>query len=361
MKIMMIVPYAIFPPDEGGRIRAYNLLKQLSSQHEVLLLTPQSDANRTNDLPARLFETTPAGRRNQFVSPRFLRRAPEIVRRERPDVVLIEYPWPGLHAMYLQRRCGVPFVLDAPNVEGERFRSTGARYWRAVDAYERLVARRARRVFAVSEDDRARFIDRGIAPSKVQVVPNGVDPDRLHPDEQLRAATRRELGAGDATRLMLFFGQLDYWPNREALHVIADEVLPRIDASGGDVRIVITGKRPPKLPRLFEHPRVTYAGIVPSMLPYLNAADAVMAPLLSGGGTRLKLLESIACGTPVVSTTAGAEGIERAAFGELLVVEDGWDGFVKRLLDREHVKRGNVPAPFLDMYSWANIVRRIDW
>lgn len=361
MKIMMIVPYAIFPPDEGGRIRAYNLLKHLSAQHEMVLLTPQSDANRTNDLPVRLFETTPAGRRNQFVSPRFLRRAPAIVCQEQPDVVLVEYPWPGLHAVYLRRRFGIPFVLDAPNVEGQRFRSTGAWYWRAVDAYERLVARSARSIFAVSEDDRARFIERGIAASKVQVVPNGIDPEVLHPDEQLRAATRRELGIDDGTRLLLFFGQLDYQPNREALHVIADEVLPRVDASGADVRIVITGKRPPVLAGLFEHPRVTYAGVVPSMLPYLNAADVVMAPLLSGGGTRLKLLESIACGTPVVSTTAGAEGVDRAACGDLLVVEDGWDSFVKRLLDREHVKRGNVPAPFLDMYSWANIVRRIDW
>ena len=173
MKIMMIVPYDIFPPDEGGRIRAYNLLKHLSSAgHEMLLLSPQSEANGANDLPVRIFETTVAGRRNQFVSPRFLRLAPSVVRRERPDVVLIEYPWPGLHALYLSRRCGVPFVLDAPNVEGQRFRSTGAWYWRGVDAYERFIARRARRVFAVSRDDQERFIERGVPASKVQIVPN---------------------------------------------------------------------------------------------------------------------------------------------------------------------------------------------
>jgi glycosyltransferase involved in cell wall biosynthesis len=361
MKIVMIVPYAIFPPDEGGRIRAYNLLKHLSSEHEMVLLSPQSEANRANDLPARIFETTPAGRRNQFASPRFLRSAPEIVRRERPDLVLIEYPWPGLHAMYLSWRCGVPYVLDAPNVEGQRFRSTGAWYWRGVDAYERFIAKRARRVFAVSRGDRERFIERGIESSKVEVVPNGVDPDVLHPDERLRALTRERLGVGDAMRVLLFFGQLDYQPNRDALTVIADELLPRIERAGGNVRIVVTGKRPPPLPRLFGHPLVTYAGVVPSMVPYLNAADAVLAPLRSGGGTRLKLLESIACGTPVVSTTVGAEGVERSVCGDLLHVEDEWDGFVKRLLDGQDVKRGNVPAPFLDMYSWANIVRRIDW
>jgi glycosyltransferase involved in cell wall biosynthesis len=103
-----------------------------------------------------------------------------------------------------------------------------------------------------------------------------------------------------------------------------------------------------------------YAGAVPEIAPYLNAADVVAVPVTSGGGTRLKVLESIACGTPVVSTALGAEGIDSATCDGLLTVVDGWDGFAEALA-APHVKAGNAPSGFLDMYSWASIVSRIEW
>jgi glycosyltransferase involved in cell wall biosynthesis len=359
VKILMIVPYPIFPPDEGGRRRAYSLLKYLAPQHELALMTPRSEGNRLNDLPVKLYQTTPPGRLHQIVSPAFVRHAPEIIRRERPDVIITEYPWSGLHAAYLAKRFGVPLVLDAPNVEGDRFRSTGNRYWRLIAGYESIVARAAKRIFVVSEEDRERYVRAGIARLKIDIVPNGVDPSIMRPDADAGAAVRAALGIAPATRMLLFFGQLDYAPNREALDIIAREILPRLPTN---MPIVIAGKGDvTDLRRSLPPGRVRFTGPVPEIAPYINAADIVLAPIVSGGGTRLKILESIACGTPVVSTTLGAEGIDRGACGGLLTIADGWDAFAACLTGDRLVKSGNVPAGFLDMYSWASIVGRIDW
>ncbi len=359
----MIVPYPIVPADEGGRRRAVSLIKHLAVEHTVVLLTPRSSAYEGCDLPATMYQTTPAGRRHQIVSPGFLRRAFAIIRDERPDVILIEYAWSGLHGALLARRFGLPLILDAPNVEGDRYRSTGTRFWRAIAAYESLVTRVATQIFVVSEDDRRRFIATGVRATKLQVVPNGVDPDAMHPDAAARAAVRSELGIAAGTVLHLFFGQLDYGPNRDALAVIARELIPRLDAQDRPYELVVTGKGDiERLRSTYRHARLRFVGAVPSIASYINAADDVLVPITSGGGTRLKVLESIACGAPVVSTSIGAEGIDRSVCGDLLSIADDWEAFVARLPGNPSLESSRaVPAGFLDMYSWANIVRRIDW
>ncbi len=364
MKIAMIAPYPIFPPDEGGRVRAYHLLKHLAAAgHEMLLLCPSGGSSP--GLPVRMFETTAPGRRKQMLDPGFMRRAWKILEAERPDIVLSECVWPAMHGAYLARRLGVPLVIDAQNVEGARFRSAGSRVWPFVQMYERLALPRAASVLVVSDEDRARFQQRGVNPAKIQLVPNGVDPEHVHPDPAAGAAVRRELAIADHTRLLLFFGQLGYAPNAQALCTIHEELLPRLDRSGEDYAFVVVGKNHEQASARYTHPRLRYVGSVPAMAPYINAADVVAVPITSGGGTRLKILESIATATPVISTTLGAEGIDRSACGDLLTIGDGWDAFAAALLSRGDgrtvVKGSNVPASFLDMYSWANIVSRIEW
>lgn len=362
VRIALFVPYPILPADEGGRVRALNLIKHFAPRHEVQLVTPRSPAYGEAAIPARIAETTPPGRLRQSLDPGAIAGATwRAVRNFHPDVVMSEYPWPGLRAVTIARRLRVPFVLDAPNVEGDRFRSTGSRIWRIVDVYERILARRAAAVFAVSEDDARRFRARGVASSKVQLVPNGVDPASMHPDPAAGHAIRRALGIADATKMVLFFGQLAYTPNREALRVIHAELLPRLDRAGLDYVVIVAGKNHEDALWTWSHPKLRYTGPVPAIAPYVNAADVVAVPVTSGGGTRFKILESIACGTPVVSTTTGAEGIDRSLCGDLLCVVDGWDSFAEALARPREVKSGNVPAGFLDMYSWAGIVSRIEW
>jgi glycosyltransferase involved in cell wall biosynthesis len=357
----MVVPYPILPTDEGGRVRAFNLLKYHSRNGKAILFSPRSIAYSSEHLPFRVYQTTPARRINQIIHPAFMRRAYAIAWDERPDVFVAEYPWSGLHAAYLARRLGVPFVYDAPNVEADRFRATGARTWPAIAMYERVITRLADAVFAVSEDDRVRFRRRGVSENKLQVVPNGIDPSVLRPDAASRDRVRRDLGLPEDTRMILFFGQLDYAPNREAVGLIHDEVLPRLDALGGQYMFIIAGKNGEKMRSFYVHPRLRFTGPVPAIADYINAADAVAVPVCSGGGTRLKVLESVACGAPVVSTTAGAEGVDTAACGDLLTVVDDWDSFVRALASGTTRPRGNVPAAFIDMYSWAHIVDRIRW
>jgi len=368
----MVAPYRIWPADEGGRVRAYALLTHLADAgHEVALFCPRPSAVERTDVgqppPAvppgfdariRVHELTGPGRRRQILSPEFFRRAPALARRERFDAVISEYPWPGLHAWWLARRAGAALVLDAPNVEGERFRSVGARWWRGVDAYERLVARLADAVWAVSEEDRQRFRARGVPGRKLQVVPNGVDPRSHHPDDAARARVRAELALDDATRLLLFFGQLDYAPNRQALDTLAREVLPRLDRCGLAYACVVAGKGGPPAP---PHPAMRLLGRVERIADYVNAADAVLAPVTSGGGTRLKVLESVACGTPVVATTIGAEGIDRAACGGLLVLADDWDAFAMAAARVPLDGSRRTPDGFVERYGWDAIVRRITW
>ncbi len=359
MKILMIVPYPIVPIDEGGRSRAYNLMRHLRKRHEVVLLTPPMTGNAALDLDVTVYEIAGAGRRRQILSPPFLARATRVIKQERPDCILSEYVWSGLHAMLLSQAFGIPYDLDAPNVEGLRFLRAGSWFWFFVEPYERLVARSARNVFAVSDEDRALFVTRGVREENVRVVPNGVNIAAIHPDVEARAALRRGLGIGEHARVLLFFGQLDYAANRQALTVLEEQILLRLDRRLGDYVLLVAGKGDQEeLRRLYRHPRLRLLGPVDEISPYINAADTVLVPLLSGGGTRLKIIESIACGVPVVSTTIGAEGIDRSVCGDLLAIADTWDAFAAAVATPPD-RRSAPPSGFIDTYSWTNIVNRL--
>lgn len=240
-----------------------------------------------------------------------------------------------------------------------RFRRAGARLWRLIDAYERLVAKGARKIFAVSQEDRARFVARGVRADRVDIVPNGVDTTVIFPDAAAGAGVRRDLGIDERAMVLLFAGQLDYAANREALAALDREILPRLDRLAPGYTMLVVGKgNTESLRSEYPHPRLRFLGRVESVAPYINAANAMLVPIISGGGTRLKIVEAIACGVPAISTSFGAEGIERDACGDLLTIADGWDRFASAAAMRVP-RRASPPDAFLEMYAWANIIERV--
>jgi glycosyltransferase involved in cell wall biosynthesis len=358
VKILVVSPLDIFPPNTGGMSRTYNMAKYLARRHEVALVCPRLSFPEANDLPIDVYPLVEPGRL-QFVKPTYVLRLRSVLRKTWPDLIISSFCWPMLPIVLARLPRRVPIYLDTHNVESDRFRLFGSRWWRLMALYERLALRLADHVYVVSEHDRERLQALGMPLGTSELVPNGYDDERFRPDPAARDAVRRALGVPEDELLFLYFGHLQYAPNVEALEVLHREILPRLDRRGLRYRIAIAGRGADELSVRLRHPRLLFAGVVDRIEDLINAADAVVAPLLRGGGTRIKIIESIACGRPVVSTSVGAEGLDRVACDGLLDVVDGWDGFACAMAAAASRSAAAVPAVFREQYAWSAIVARL--
>ncbi|RME24372.1 MAG: glycosyltransferase, partial [Deltaproteobacteria bacterium] len=211
------------------------------------------------------------------------------------------------------------------NVEWDRLAEFG-HDTRRIRVVEQLLLRLADEVIAVSDDDRRRMAAAGTPRDKITVIPHGVDAEafaRARGD-----GIRARYGLAPDTPLLFFHGTLHYWPNTEAVRFIAEQLLPRLLSERPEIRVLVAGQNPPAY---YAHPAMVFAGPVEDLPAHVAAADLCLCPLFAGGGTRLKLLEYMAAGRAIVSTTKGAEGIACQP-GEHLELADDPDAMADRVL-----------------------------
>jgi glycosyltransferase involved in cell wall biosynthesis len=188
------------------------------------------------------------------------------------------------------------------------------------------------------------------------VIPNAADVEYYKP----RATDPPPDG-----RTVVFFGHLSYFPNVDGVTYFIQEIWPRIVEVRPEARLKIIGGQAPRSLEELTRPGIEFAGFVPDLRPHLAAAAAVVVPLRLGGGTRLKIVEAMAMGKPIVSTTLGAEGIE-AVPGRDLLVEDQPAAFadaVNQLLADPHlVARLGQSARQLAVqrYAWSGAARALE-
>lgn len=326
-QVLIVAPYSPAPAVHGGAVRMLNLIREVRDHVDVTLVsfidTPaESEAENLSILKGlcrdavliprdlhgmggRLDPTKTRG----FHSGRLHEILEEWLARRRFDVVQVEYTH---MAHYLPAPCaGMLRVLvehDVTFVAAARARALvqgtlrRALLWldeQKTFRHEVLAVRSADRAITMSEDDRealAPYVDA----ERLVVVPNGVScrEFRFAPDE-----------AEPAT--VLFVGFFRHPPNVEGVLWFVEEVLPRLVEQCPQVKFRVVGAYPP--PALEElakaHPQIEVVGRVPETASSYRAATVFVAPILRGSGTRLKILEAMASGTAVVSTTVGAEGI----------------------------------------------------
>ena len=328
----------------GARLRSFHLIRELAGRgHEVSLFALASDGPVADEDRRALEEVCRSVVLPRFEASRRRRQATMVIdgvlrrpfqrryfhrsgaaralagqlQRVAPDVVIVGQLY---MEAYLPLALGGAIVLDSHNVELRRvatmtraggMRALAARtQLRPVARHEAAVVRRMSRTWAVSQEEADHF--EAIAPGCVDLVPNGVDCAAIQMREQVPDDPR-----------ILFLGRMDYGPNIDgAEHLILD-VLPHVEHPGARVRIVGAGASQ-ALRRLATGAAVPteVTGLVPRTEPYLAEARVLAVSLRVGGGTRLKILEALARGVPVVSTTLGAEGLGLRDGVEVLIADD---------------------------------------
>lgn len=386
MRILFVTNNLPFPPIDGWKIRVFALIRGLAARHRVSVVSflrttedpqavealrsycadvwvvPRDGRYSPLRLLAGMVSSTPFTAIN-YRDRRMLALMSQALQASRADIVQAE-------SLHMAQYClGVPAVtiLDLHNIESvlmERYaRQVGnpmkrwyaTMTWRKLLAYERRMYREFSHCLTCSEEDR-RAVWELDGSLRVSVIPNGVDIDEYVPDES---------GAEVPNRL-LFVGRMDYHANVDGIVWFCEEILPRIRAHCPDVTVQIVGGHPTAEVRRLARPGVVdVTGFVADVRPYFRSASVVLVPLKVGGGTRLKLLQALAMGKAVVSTTVGAEGIEVTSFRNILLADDpkAFARQVLHLLKHPGLRRelGRAGRQLVERrYSWEGIVRNLE-
>nr|MBC7244595.1 glycosyltransferase [Chloroflexota bacterium] len=364
-RILFLTPQSPYPPQQGTAIRNYNLIRQAAKQHEVHLLSFAGASSTEVDLsPLRELCTgldmVAAPQRSNWqrlltvlASPKpdiahrlysalFTHKLETVLITTKPDVVQVEGLEMAQYGLWARQFAGqTPLLIyDAHNAEyllQQRIFETDARHprrwlgalysfiqWQKLRYYEAMVCRQAQRVIACSSAD-AKALASLVPGLEAIILPNGVDTQHYRPD----VVTPLPLGP----QVLVFTGKMDFRPNVDAVLWFCSEVLPLIQESAPATQFYVVGKNPhPRLEPLRHMPGVTVTGFVEDVRSYIAAAAVYVVPLLTGGGTRLKVLEAMAMGKAIVSTTLGCEGIHAAPEQEIVLADKPHD-FAARVLN----------------------------
>ncbi len=344
MKILFLSPTVPFPLTDGGRIRVFNLLKQIAKKSEVTLLaleTQTTDAEGVAELQqlgiqVHLVPNAPTLPRVSFgtLVKAFLKRQPitvarydvpayrqkfrELIANESYDLVHYEM----FHIAQFHTETDLPGVLSQQNVDSAIWRRLSSEtvnpfykfvYWTqqlAFQRYERVLSPKFAAVTCTSDIDAAVFQEH-CAEDAIKIIPNGVDITHYQPDYTTEAPAH-----------LIYIGSMDWYPNEDAVAFFADAVLPRIQKNVPDVAFLIVGGNPSaRVQKLAERDGVIVTGRVPEIKPYFAEATVFVVPLRIGSGTRLKILEAMAMGKAIVSTTVGAEGLDLKDGEEIFIAD----------------------------------------
>jgi sugar transferase (PEP-CTERM/EpsH1 system associated) len=390
MNVLWLTYGLPYPADAGTRIRDFHLIREVartSRVHLFSLLPPggPTDVGQLRDfcksietfaLPGSLsgrklvsFIRSSLAWRPIAVFPFYcaeaVNRLQGIIAREKIDVFQVEHALLAAYIDAAPREGTCRNVLSLHNVCFEQYRQMARlEVGFAARALYRLKAfamNRAGRHYiprfdfcvVVSEAERE-LLQRALPGVRSVVIDNGVDCAQLQPLPESR------LGSG-----LLFAGVMDYPPNSEGVVFFARSILPRIRAFVPEVKLFVVGHSPPaRVKALRREPGIEVTGYVNDILPYYRRSKVTVVPLRGGGGTRLKILEAMALGRAVVSTTVGCAGLEVCHGVHLLVADDPqqFADCVVQLLGDAALRAelaGNARRLVEQRYDWPMLGRQL--
>ena len=334
MRVLFLTHRLPYAPDRGDRIRAFHMLRVLSGQADVHVLSLVHDpaeaaradsmrrlARAVTTVPTSRVRSYPAGARAVLVrrplthafldSPLMSAAIERILRREGTDVVLAYCS--GMARFALEPPLSsLPFVLDMVDVDSRKWsalslHARAPKRWvykheaACLEQFEAVASHRARATLVVNERERDALAQ--IAPgADIRVVGNGIDVEYFRPQNE-----------PDRHACVVFCGVMNYEPNAEGALWLIHEVWPLVRTAVPGARLMIVGSDPRRDVRAAGEAdaSVTVTGRVPDVRPYLWRSAVAVAPLRTARGVQNKVLEATAAGLPSVVTPAVFDGLPR--------------------------------------------------
>jgi glycosyltransferase involved in cell wall biosynthesis len=397
LRILNVSQIPASPPRFGAQARMHGLMTGLARDHDltamvlvdgefdleesrrameaycrevVLVRSPFGEAGPAKRLlQARSLFSGRSFERLRVTVPEFERQLYAKLRTAEFDIVNLEATFLG-HYDFFQSPPGAArprFVVDSHNIDYDLARQYAKSAdslvrriyagvnWRKLMREELGTYRGADGVYLCSVNDERRLLE--AAPGvTTTVIPNAADVEYYRP---------RPSDPEPDGRTVVFFGLMSYVPNVDGVQYFVETIWPRVMAQRPDARLKIIGRDPPASVKALARQGIEVTGFVEDLRPHLAAASVTAVPLRLGGGTRLKIVEAMAMGKAIVSTSLGAEGIEAVSGRDLVIADQPMEfanAVLKILNDRTLAARLGTSARQLavDRYSWADAARRLE-
>jgi len=370
-----------FNPKEGADARKYNLLMELVKNNEVFVLESdryQGDKNKvTSIIPITYFH-------DFFISKyplsfildfnlSYIAKMISLVKNKKFDIIQISFCYgiivTKIITFFINKKTKV--IYDAHNVEAEIIIKTSSPnfnplikwfFWIYVPLVERLAVKFADHIICVSENDRLSFIQKyAISSSKIDLIPSGTKIRPIIANNFNKDAIRRLFDINENKLVILFHGTYKYAPNKEAMDSIVNYIAPKVHEKFEHALFLLAGNGVP----VFEKSNVKSVGFVENLDSLLYVSDIAIVPIINGGGTRLKVLDYMSVGLPIVSTEKGIEGIEFTAGKDAIVCGDVNTEFVEEIIyllknEKKRMEIGmNAYNLSKNIYDWQVIGKKL--
>ena len=388
MHILWLKTELLHPVDKGGKIRTYQMLKELKRDHQITYLTLDDGSAAVDarenakeycheliSIPHQTSAKFSAAFYSELASnllsplPYAIRKYDSALMREhivqlgasrRFDVVVCDFLAPAVnvpeeltsHKVLFQHNVEAIIWKRHYQVQTNPLKRAYLRaQWRKMWAFERASCQRFDTVITVSREDRE-MIKCEYEAENVYDVPTGVDVEFFQPSGDV----------GPEANNLVFTGSMDWLPNEDAIRYFTEQIMPLIRQKISDVTLTVVGRNPyPGLLELSKRDEsIVVTGRVDDVRPFMEKAAAYVVPLRIGGGTRLKIFEAMAMEKAVVSTSVGAEGLPVRNEEELILADtpEAFAGSVVRLLqDREGARRlgQRAAARVRETFGWRRV------
>ncbi|HJV20786.1 MAG TPA: glycosyltransferase family 4 protein [Sediminibacterium sp.] len=360
--VLGIVSYKVFPAQMGGQKYIVDYYTELSRHIKIVLAV--SKDNQVDKYTNYKIHPILFNHWYGWLNMVHVYRLCQIIRKEKVNVIMINHSYFGWLGLLLKKITGKKLAIKSANIESLRFRDMHRPGWRIYGQYEGWVHRHADINFFISTEEKQWAIDKwNLIPGTCATLPYGTKT--IHPvsgEEKLnsRRVILKEHNLSPNTKLFFFNGTLDYLPNTDALYVIVQELLHRMEASHIPFCIFICGSNVSEAwaQVLQKTPNIIYKGFVPDINRYYRGTDCLICPVTLGTGVKTKIVEALAQGQAVIACKRSGSGMDAAALGkQLILINDyDWNAFAEAMLNLDIHEPICTPYAFYAKYNWPAIV-----